>query len=198
MMQALWSAEDIGIAAVLNGGQVPAGPHAGMIVHAIGDQHIALQFIGGGPTWDRLREVMGPESGADDPRFATGDGRRAHWAELRGLIGRWLDRFKSADDALAALSAARVPCAPVRSINEALAHEHLEARGAFTTIPHPGRKDVRVTASPFHVDGAPVPARGPAPYRAGEHTRALLGELLGYPETRIDALLTAGAVAVPR
>lgn len=198
MMQALWSAEDIGIAAVLNGGRIPPGPRAGMIIHAIGDRHIAVQFIGGGPTWDRLREAMGPGSGADDPRYATGDGRRTHWVELRALIGRWLDRFKTVDEALAALSAARVPCAPVRSIDEALAHEHLEAREGFTNIPHPARDDVRVTASPYHVDGVPVPARGAAPYRAGEHTRAILGETLGYPAARIDALVASGAVAVPR
>jgi crotonobetainyl-CoA:carnitine CoA-transferase CaiB-like acyl-CoA transferase len=83
-------------------------------------------------------------------------------------------------------------------MNEALEHEHTKVREAFTPIPHPARDDVRVTASPYHVDGAPVPARGAAPYRAGEHTRAVLGETLGYSAGRIDALVASGAVAVPR
>jgi crotonobetainyl-CoA:carnitine CoA-transferase CaiB-like acyl-CoA transferase len=55
---------------------------------------------------------------------------------------------------------------------------------------------VGVTAIPFQVDGArPAPAGG-APYRAGEHTRAVLAEVLGYDEARIEGLRKAGAVEV--
>jgi hypothetical protein len=54
-----------------------------------------------------------------------------------------------------------------------------------------------LTSAPFHVDGAPVPARGPAPYRAGEDTRAILADTLGYFAERIRALLRSGAVAAP-
>jgi len=54
-----------------------------------------------------------------------------------------------------------------------------------------------LTSAPFHGDGAPVPARGPAPYRAGEDTRAILADTLGYFAERIRALLRSGAVAAP-
>jgi crotonobetainyl-CoA:carnitine CoA-transferase CaiB-like acyl-CoA transferase len=54
-----------------------------------------------------------------------------------------------------------------------------------------------VTAAPYHVDGHPVPPAGPAPYRIGEHTRAVLADLLGYPAGRIEALAGAGVVALP-
>ena len=46
---------------------------------------------------------------------------------------------------------------------------------------------MRVNAIPFQVDGArPTPAAG-APYRVGEHTRALLTEVLGYDADRFAA-----------
>ncbi len=36
--------------------------------------------------------------------------------------------------------------------------------------------------------------RGAAPYHVGEHIRQVLGELAGYDEARIAALLEAGVI----
>ena len=38
---------------------------------------------------------------------------------------------------------------------------------------------------------------GPAPYRVGEHTRAVLTSLLGYKDPTVDELAQAGAVQAP-
>ena len=141
--------------------------------------------------------AMGKDSPARAERFATPPGRREHWPELRGHICDWLDGFESVDAAVTALTAARVPCAPVLSIEEVIAHPHMAEREAFTTVAHPTHGAVRVTAAPFHVDSKPVPARGPAPYRAGEDTRVVLADTLGYSVERIEALLRSGAVAAP-
>jgi crotonobetainyl-CoA:carnitine CoA-transferase CaiB-like acyl-CoA transferase len=64
----------------------------------------------------------------------------------------------------------------------------MTARGAFATVPHPGRGSVRVTATPFRVDGQAPGPRGPAPHRVGEHTRKVLTEILGYKPERIEEL----------
>jgi crotonobetainyl-CoA:carnitine CoA-transferase CaiB-like acyl-CoA transferase len=56
---------------------------------------------------------------------------------------------------------------------------------------------VRVTASPYHLDGQPVHPQGPAPYRVGENTRDVLSNLLGYDEARIASLLKDGVVEAP-
>ena len=197
MLQSLWGAEDIGIAAALNGAPTIKGPRVGMVIHTIKGRQIAAQFIGAGPTWERMLAAMGKDSPAHGERFATPVGRREHWLALRQHICDWLDGFESVDAAVTALTAARIPCAPVLTIEEAMAHPHMAEREAFTTIAHPTAGTVRVTAAPFHVDAAPVPAPGPAPYRAGEHTRAVLAGVLGYSDARIDALLGAGAIATP-
>ncbi len=197
MLQSLWGAEDIGIAAALNGGEFTKGPRPGMVIHSIRGRQIAVQFIGGGPTWDRLLAFMGVDGPAGAERFSSPQGRRDHWPELRQLICDWLDRFESVEAAVEVLSAARVMCAPVRTMEEVIAHPHMAEREAFTTIPHAARGEVRVTAAPFYVDGAAVPARGAAPYRAGEDTRAVLADTLGYTIETIEELLRSGAVAVP-
>jgi crotonobetainyl-CoA:carnitine CoA-transferase CaiB-like acyl-CoA transferase len=54
-----------------------------------------------------------------------------------------------------------------------------------------------VTASPYHLDGRPTPPRGPAAYHVGQHTRAVLRDLLGYKDERITALVAAGVVEGP-
>ena len=56
---------------------------------------------------------------------------------------------------------------------------------------------VRVTSTPFRLDGHPLGPRGPAPYRIGEHTRGVLEGLLGYPAARIDELLALGTAHAP-
>ena len=95
---------------------------------------------------------------------------------------------------MAVLWDARIPCAPVLRPRELIAEPHLAVRAFFPAVPHPTRGSVRVTASPYHIDGEAVHPRGPAAYRIGEHTRAVLGGLLGYDAERIDALSGSGIV----
>jgi formyl-CoA transferase len=137
-----------------------------------------------------------PELGSD-ARFATADARRTNWRALREVIGRWLDDFASVDAAIDVLTKARLPCAPVLHPTEVIAAPHLAARKFFPALSHPARGDVRVTASPYHLDGKPVHPRGPAPHRVGQHTRDVLANLLGYDKERIAALLTSHVVEAP-
>jgi CoA:oxalate CoA-transferase len=197
MLEALIGAEDISFACLLNGGPELPGPRRGMVVKTLGDRHVATQVVGSPALWGRLVSLLGRPELAEDPRFATYAARRAHWPELEAIIGDWLAGFATADQALKALDAARLPCAPVLSPVEVVAHPHLLERDAFPAVPHPSRGSVRVTASPFHVDGRPVGPAGPAPYRVGEHTREVLGGALRYPAERVEALLRSGAIAAP-
>jgi crotonobetainyl-CoA:carnitine CoA-transferase CaiB-like acyl-CoA transferase len=197
MLESLIAAEDVAFPALLNGGPDLDVPRPGMLVHQIGDRHVAVQVVGAYDLWARLVELLGRPELARDPRFDTPIKRRDNWPELRPLIVEWLDRFKTPDEAVAALAAARIPSAVVAAPSEVVEEPHLAVREAFPRVAHPGCGSVRVTATPFHLDGRPVPPRGPAPYRSGEHTREVLGEVLGYPAARIEELLRLGAVAAP-
>ena len=197
MLETLVAAEDITFGSVLNGGEEYPGPRSGMIVHAIDGRHLALQYVGGPELWSRLAGAMGRPELADDPRFATPAARREHWPLIRPLVGEWLDGFATIEAALETLRGARVPCAPVLSPGDVAALPHLATRGAFPTITHRTAGEVRVTATPFHVDGAAVPPAGPAPHRVGEHTRSVLRGLLDYSDDRIEALTRCGAIAMP-
>jgi crotonobetainyl-CoA:carnitine CoA-transferase CaiB-like acyl-CoA transferase len=197
MLECLICADDITYTAALNGAPVQRGPRLGMLVHPIGAGHVAMQTAGAPHLWPRLAGVMGRPELTSDPRFSTPMARRANWGALVGILRNWLDTFESVDQAVAALSGARVPCAPMLSPEEVMAHPHLAARSAFPQVPHSGAGSVRVTALPFHVDGRPVAPGGPAPYLVGEHTREVLTQVLGYSQERVTELAQAGVLGAP-
>ena len=196
MLEALIGADSVTYGAVLNGGEEYGNPRPGMIVAPVGDRYLAMQFTGSPELWPRLLSLMGPELGKD-ARFDSSEKRRANWRELRPIVETWLGRFRTLEDAIKALADARIPCAPVLRPADVIAEPHLAARQFFPAVPHPGRGTVRVTGSPYHVDGEPLGPRGPAAYRVGEHTRAVLGELLGYSDERIAELLRTRVVDAP-
>jgi crotonobetainyl-CoA:carnitine CoA-transferase CaiB-like acyl-CoA transferase len=197
MLEALVGADSITFASVLNGGAEHGNPRPGLLVYEIGGRYVAFQITGSLQLWPRLLALMGRPELADDPRFKTGDVRRKNGRQLREIIGEWVARFKTVEEALAVLSEARIPCAPVLRPAELIAAPHLAERAFFPSVPHPVAGAVQITASPYHIDGEPVHPRGPAAYRVGEHTREVLSGVLGYDADRIAGLLGAGVIEAP-
>jgi CoA:oxalate CoA-transferase len=197
MLEALVAADSVTYAAVLNGGEEHGSPRPGMIVARVAGRWVAMQFVGAEHLWPRLLSLMGRPDLDRDPRFDGSEKRRKNWRELRPIVEAWLSTFATSDDALRALSEARIPCAPVLRPAEVVASAHLAERQFFPAIPHPGPGSARVTASPYHLDGAPLHPREGAPYRVGEHTRHVLGDLLEYSRERVDELQRAGIIGIP-
>jgi crotonobetainyl-CoA:carnitine CoA-transferase CaiB-like acyl-CoA transferase len=194
MLECLVCADDINFPALLNGGSIERQPRVGMVVHAIGERHVAMQTGGAPHMWPRLVALIGRPALLTDERFATAIARRTHWSALQEVLREWLSTFESVDAAVAALAAARIPSVPMLTAEEVVAHPHLAARQAFATLPHPEREDIRVTAPPFHLDGQALRPAGPPPYEIGQHTRSILADFLGYDSDRIDALQANGVV----
>jgi crotonobetainyl-CoA:carnitine CoA-transferase CaiB-like acyl-CoA transferase len=140
--------------------------------------------------WRRLTAAIGRPELAEDARFRDFAARREHAEELRRILGQvfrsapagvWLDRLRSAG----------VPCAPVNTLEQALADPQTRARDLVAEVEHPRWGRVRAPASPIRVGSEPPPRRR-APARH-EHARDLLLELLGYSEERVEELARAGA-----
>ena len=121
-----------------------------------------------------------------EDRFVRGQHDRSLWPEMRAAIAAavkqhsrsaWCERLEGSD----------VCFAPVLSFDEAAAHPHAQARGAFATVgglvqPAPAPRFSRTPAGPLR----PQPALG----ADGE---ALLFEA-GFSETEIAALRAAGVL----
>jgi len=142
--------------------------------------------------WKKTCEVMGIPEIADDPRFKTNDLRSANRAELLPLLEGIL-RTRPGEEWVDLFEKASVPCAPVNPLDRALENEQVRAREMIRTYEYPGVGPVRVVGNPI-LDR--VAGRNPDPRPApllGEHTEAVLREVLGYSEAKVAALLASGA-----
>jgi len=98
------------------------------------------------------------------------------------------------DAALALLQKARVPVAPILSVREAMAHDHLAARGTVRDIRDPVLGAFQITGNPIRDltgGGTSAPARAPF---LGEHNRAILSRLTGTNDAELDALEKDGTL----
>jgi CoA:oxalate CoA-transferase len=130
--------------------------------------------------------------GEDDPRWATVEGQRAALDEYVAAVGAAVAKRPSGEW-LADLAAAGIPAAAVRTIEEAMGDPHLVDRGATLTVDVPGVGNVRVVASPFVID-AERRVGTALPPTLGEHTEAVLRDVLGYDDRRIADARAAGAL----
>ncbi len=139
----------------------PYGPYRA------GDGELVSMAVLSPEHWATLcRNVLGRPALADEPRFATNEGRVAARAELEPLL----------EGALAAapaavweerLSAHGIPCGLVRDMAGVLAHPQLAATGLLTETDSPAGR-IPTIGVPFRVDGE-RPAPGAVP-GLGEHT----------------------------
>jgi crotonobetainyl-CoA:carnitine CoA-transferase CaiB-like acyl-CoA transferase len=100
---------------------------------------------------------------------------------------------KSRDDWIGVLSAAGIPCGAIRTVAEACENETLKQRGMIWTTDHPTAGKVRSIGNPIEMTGTPFAPPSPAP-RLGEHTEAVLENLLGFSAEKIAALKEQGTI----
>ncbi len=125
--------------------------------------------------FERTCHVLARPDLAADERFATNAARvRSRDALIPELSSVFATR--TAAEWLAALEAASVPCAPVRTLDEVFASP--EGAATIQAVDDPERGSLRLVADPIRVDGRTPPARMPPP-RLGEHTDELLADLDG-------------------
>ncbi len=141
--------------------------------------------------WRRMATALGLADLLDDPRFESFETRRAHRDELISLLDE-VFRTRSTSEWLKILSEARVPCAPINTVEEALRDEQVLARGAIRYAEHPEMGQVVHLRSPVRV-GTEEPAIANAP-ALGEHTAHILQDLLGYPAERVKELSRLGVI----
>lgn len=149
------------------------------------------------PMWLRLLEAMGRTDLAADPRFADNAARVANKESLVGIIQSWLDTFATRELALAALEAARVPVAPVLSVEEAMAHPHLIERKTVLDVEDPVVGRFQVPAGPLRFPEEEQPAVGRAPFM-GEHNAAILSRHAGVSNAGIEELTSLGVLLAER
>lgn len=149
--------------------------------------------VGGTPVWRRFSKAIGRDDLTDDPRFKEARSRVENNALLETIVTDWTSQ-RNADEIVAILHAAGVPCAPVYTLPQVLESKQLAPRNMFYTIADPVIGNRKVAGNPVKMSDVPDEPIGEAPDLA-QDTRSILSELLGYDEEKIDRLLDAKVIA---
>jgi crotonobetainyl-CoA:carnitine CoA-transferase CaiB-like acyl-CoA transferase len=142
--------------------------------------------------WKKLCGVLGRPELAEDPRFATNPQRLENRTLLVPMLENIL-RQKSVKLWLDKLHAAEVPAAPVNDLAGAFTEPPVAEREMIVEYQHPQVGRVRLPGNPIKFDGMGKTISQPAPL-LGEHTDAVLRELLQLPAARIAQLRAAGVI----
>jgi glutaryl-CoA transferase len=134
----------------------------------------------------RCAAALGHPEWATDARFATNRARVENRDAIDGAIGRAV-AADTADNWLARLKAAGVPCGRSNSVAEALADPQTAARGMVETVEHPAVGALKLLGLPYKFSATPASVRRPPPL-LGEHTEEILTTELGLDDAAIAAL----------
>ncbi len=172
-------------------GKIPGrygNAHANVVpyeVFATADGHVILA-VGNDSQFASFCKVAGRPELAADPRYATMPGRIGNRGELIPLI-REIMNGRASKDWIERLEAANVPCGPINNYKEVFEDPQVRHRGLKIEIPHPAGVPSPTVASPMRFSETPVEYELPPPL-LGQHTREVLGDLLGMRREELDRL----------
>jgi CoA:oxalate CoA-transferase len=136
--------------------------------------------------WRRFCDAIGLSELRLDGRFATNSDRTLNHSELESILsGHFASRVRSYW--LARLQEAKVPCAPIATVEEVAANPQLQQRQMILRADHPDFDGLIVPGSPLKTVGADGVLNTRAP-SLGEHTDQVLQRLLGCDRTRLAEL----------
>ena len=111
----------------------------------------------------RFLELIGSPEWQEEPRYRN---RRAmseeYPDESEALIAPWF-KERTKEEIFKLCMEAKVPCAPVRTIEEVVKDEHLNWRGYFQEVEHPVAGKVKHPGSPFRLSKTPGELGVPPP-----------------------------------
>jgi CoA:oxalate CoA-transferase len=142
--------------------------------------------------WRKLCAALDEPALAEDARYQTNPDRVQNRAALVPHLER-IFRGRTVAEWLERLRAAQVPAAPVNNLDRAFAEPPVAEREMIVEYDHPDVGKVRLPGNPIKMSGMAGTICKPAP-RLGEHTDAVLGELLRLSSERIASLRKNGAV----
>jgi formyl-CoA transferase len=175
-------------------GKIPirwGNAHAQVVPYEVfptADGHIILA-VGNDGQFARFCEAARCPELAEETRFKTMSQRVIHRRELIPILADIM-RTRTKKEWIEMLEEATVPCGPINNMKEVFEDPQVQHSGLRVDIPHPLGGVAPVVASPMRFSSTPVEYRL-APPLLGQHTREILGGLLGKNEAEMEELRSA-------
>jgi formyl-CoA transferase len=128
---------------------------------------------------------------SERPEFSTLEGQFDHRPQLQTIFKQRL-ATNTTDYWVQRLEAEDILCAPVRTLEEALADEQTHVNGMVLELEHPTAGRYKSLDAPIKLSSTPRTIRH-APPRLGEHNAQVLLEH-GFTQAEIDKLVEAGVL----
>jgi len=145
--------------------------------------------------WRGVCAVIGRDDLARHADWGRMSWRVANNDQVSDLIRAWSIEVETSE-AVERFSAAGAVASAVHSIEDLLRWPHLNARGMITVVEHPTLgplAGLKAAGFPLKFSAADTGYDGPAAL-TGSHTRAILKDLLGLNENRLDELQASGVI----
>ena len=195
---------DVGVASMINVAQ--AYLSAGLVGRRNGNEHPSvvpsqsfacadgtIMLAAANDTqFARLCDVLGCAEVARDERFRTNGGRVRNRDALNAVL-RPIFLSRPVAHWTAVMVEAGLPCGPVNRIDQVFEDAQVQARGLKIEVEHPAAGALPLLASPIRLSASPVTYER-APPLLGEHTDAVLQEVLGMDAEGIRRLRTGGVI----
>jgi crotonobetainyl-CoA:carnitine CoA-transferase CaiB-like acyl-CoA transferase len=143
--------------------------------------------------WKGMCAVLGRADLADDPRFATLQGRVLHGADVNDELELETARYSTAN-LVSLMDAADVPVAPVNGYQAMIDDPHIRHRGIVVETQHPTAGRIRSAMPPARFSKTPSGITRHAPVH-GQHTNEVLADLLAYDSAGLARLRADGIIS---
>ena len=170
-------------------------PHPNLVPYGVFPARDGLMVIAclTNAFWANLCRALGLDAFIEDPRYDTLEMRRQNRVAVDELVGSKTSLHSFAElDVI--LTEHQVPHAPILGVLDALAQPQAVAREMVVHTEHKALGSIPIVNRPIKFPGAPQPIPS-APPVLGEHTDAILGDVLDLSPERIAALRASGAIA---
>lgn len=147
--------------------------------------------IGNDSQFAKFCDALGVDY-ARDPRFTRNADRVRNREVLLPLLEAALSR-RTVAEWVDLLQPVGVPIGPIQSLAQVYEHPQVVARGMKIEVTHPTQERLPLVGSPLKLSATP-PIAAVAPPMLGQHTRAVLSEMLGLTVQELDELTAAKIV----
>ncbi|PVU98766.1 hypothetical protein BB559_001305 [Furculomyces boomerangus] len=140
-----------------------------------------------------LVKSLGLEWMASDPRFISNTSRIHH----RELVDETIqDRLSlmTRDEILKIMDNKGVPVTPINNMAQTFSHPQVIAKKLVKEIDHPAVGNIKIVGPAVGYSETPLKVFNPPPM-LGQHTKEVLGSILGYTEENMDTLSSEGIIS---
>ncbi len=149
--------------------------------------------VGNDNLWKTFCKAIQREDLTDDPRFST-NGFRTQNVDALTTILEPVFAAKSAAEWLKVIEDAKIPCAPINTVDKLFDDLQIQARNMIVDVHDKEAGDIKIAGNPLKMSNVPEKSkRDPAP-DIGANNLEILGQLPGMDAEAIQKLKDEGVV----